>query len=181
MRRLGHAATGVAFTLAACSHIAPQTVSDPAGALVGTWRLTEFWDRASSTAPLVYRFGQIPCGYIVYTPTGHMSAQIARTPIPPNLPSDSVPGDGRPLDAHEATEMLRRHVSYFGTYRVDMTRSVVTHRVEGDIHRRFAGRDEERPFRLHGDSLILGNDSTWRRVFVREKGTALPNPACAYH
>ena len=168
-----------ALFFAACSHTAPGAVSEPAQQVVGTWRLTEFWDRASSTAPIVYRFGRIPCGYIVYTPTGHMSAQIATTPIARNLPSDST-REGSPVDAREASEMLRRHVSYFGTYRVDMRRGVIIHRVEADMNRRYAGRDEERPFRLRDDSLVLGNDSTWRRVLVRERGTASPNPACAY-
>lgn len=128
VRRLDYVrVTGLAL-LAGCLSPTPSTSIEATEGVVGTWRLVEFWDRASSTAPRVYRFGQTPCGYIIYTTTGHMSAQIASTPLARNLPADSSQ-DGVPIDGREAAEMLRRHVSYFGTYRVDSTRTVVIHRV----------------------------------------------------
>lgn len=177
MHQYSYALISVAVLLGACSHAAPKMAAQASDGIAGTWRLVEFWDRTPSTAPFVYRFGRTPCGYIVYTPTGHMSAQIAATPIARNLPADSI-RDGFPIEAREALDMLRRHVSYFGTYRVDSARSVVIHRVEGDVKRLYTGRNEERPFRLRGDSLVIGNDSTFRRVFVRERGPAALNPGC---
>ena len=49
-------------------------------ALIGTWRLVEFWDRETPSSPLVYRYGQKPTGYFTYDPTGHVSIQIMRGP-----------------------------------------------------------------------------------------------------
>ena len=177
-RRMRIVCLTVLLSLMGCAHAVSHVESQPAAGIVGTWRLVEYWDRSSASAPVFYRFGNPPCGYIIYPATGHMSAQLVTTPVAPNLPRDSSQ-DGFPREGSEALAMLRRHISYFGTYRVDSSRHVVVHQVEGDVLRRYAGRNEERLFQLHGDSLVIGNDSTSRRVFVREKGFAEVNPACA--
>lgn len=68
------------------------------------------------------------------------------------------------------------YVAYFGRDRVDTARGVVVHQVEGDLADVFIGRDEERPFRLDGDRLLItpswtvdGVRWTGRRVFERVK------------
>lgn len=75
--------------------------------------------------------------------------------------------------------MLQRYVSYFGTYAVDVARGVIVHHVQADNLRAYTGQAEERPFRLRGDTLVLGDGSTWGRTLVREPaGPARPNSAC---
>lgn len=68
------------------------------------------------------------------------------------------------------------YAAYFGTYTVDAKRSVVVHHVEGDLYDVFIGTDQERPFEISGDRLILrpkwtegGKQWTGLRVFERVK------------
>ena len=145
--------------------------------LLGTWRLLEYWDRDSIGAPKRDVYGTQPCGYLIYTPTGHVSVQIASGPVPGRLPADST-RDGLPSQPSEAFTMLQHHVSYFGTFTVDSSLGVVVHHVEADAVRRITDTHNPRPFHLEGDSLTLGNRTTWSRTLVREKPGDPPNPAC---
>jgi hypothetical protein len=164
--------------LSACTRATHSPPAEPEPGIVGTWRLVEFWDRPAADAPPAFPFGERPCGYIIYTPTGHVSVHLARTPLAGNLPRDSVRG-GLPSDPATAVDMLAGAAAYFGTYTVRPERGVVVHQVEGDVLRRYVGREEERPFRLRGDSLVLGDDRTWRRALVRARPGDPPNLACA--
>ena len=137
------------------------------GPLVGTWRLVEFWDRDSLAAPFVYRYGERPTGYFTYDATGHVSIQIMRGPDP--FRADSARGESWFLKA--SPDELRRAVqdyrAYFGTYTVDAAHGIVTHHVEGDSRGLYTGSRQERRYRLVGDSLIIGNETTNRRVLLR--------------
>lgn len=118
----------------------PPTASN----LVGTWRLLELsdWD---SSGRLTQAYGARPRGYLIYTATGQVSVHLAS-------------GDSASAPYH----------GYFGTYTVDAQRGVVTHRIEGGtLGRDSGGGDPDRPFRISGDTLTLGEGRTWRRVFVR--------------
>ena len=141
--------------------------SHQSGTLVGTWRLVEFWDRDSLTAPFVYRYGQRPTGYFTYDGTGHVSIQIMRGPDPFRV--DSTRGEAWFL--HATPDELRRaaqdYRAYFGTYTVDSARRTVLHQVEGDSRGLYTGSIQKRRYRLVGDSLIIGNDTTGRRVLLR--------------
>ena len=136
------------------------------GALVGTWRLVEFWDRASATAPFVYRYGQRPTGYFIYDATGHVSIQIMRGPD--SFRVDSTRGEQWFMSA--TADELRRasedYRAYFGTYTVDSP-GVLIHHVEGDSRGLYTGSRQRRQYRLAGDTLFIGNDTTERRVLVR--------------
>ena len=142
----------------------------PAGAaseLVGTWRLVEFWDRDSAAAHKRYLYGEQPTGYFIYDPTGHVSIQIQRGPAPPVISKER----GEDWFREALPEQLRATVdafrAYFGTYSVDRQRGVVIHQVEGDSRALYTGTSQPRRFRLAGDSLIIGNDTTARRVLIR--------------
>ena len=133
----------------------------PASALVGSWRLTLFedWDSAGNRST---PFGEHPRGYVQYTSSGRMTPQVARTPGPPAFANGAEQGTvGEKAAAFDA------YIAYFGTYTVDATRHTVIHRVEADINPSFTGSADPRPYRVAGDSLILGDDRTWRRVFLR--------------
>jgi hypothetical protein len=180
MRRLSRGCVTVFFgAVAACpSTLRPQAPAESGAGIIGTWRLVEYWNRQTPQAPLTHRYGEHPCGYIIYTASGHVAVQIARGPVLGNLPPDSA-RDRRPTNPLEAAEMLQRYVSYFGTYEIDTARGVVVHHVEADNLRAYTRQDEERPFRLRGDTLVLGDGSTWGRALVREPaGPARRNPAC---
>ena len=155
-----------------------STTPTAAAGLLGTWRAVEYWDRDSVNAPKRYPFGDRPCAYVIYTATGHVSVQLAYGPVPPRLPADSVRNQ-EPIDPAEALAMLRRHVSYFGTYEIDSTGKRVIHHIEADAGRVITDTHNARPFELRGDTLILGNQRTWQRTLVRETASSGPNLACA--
>ncbi|MGH7470860.1 MAG: lipocalin-like domain-containing protein [Longimicrobiales bacterium] len=110
-------------------------------ALVGTWRIVEFVDWDSAGRPS-YLLGAKPTGYLMYTPTGHVSVHLADTSA------------NHPI-----------YTSYVGKYTVQG--NVVTHHIELDSTLPGSSGSGPRPFRLHDDTLVLGDGRTWRRTFVR--------------
>ena len=71
------------------------------------------------------------------------------------------------LGAFYADDNSRWHVAYFGTYSVDSAAQLVTQRIEGELLSRLGSVEVATPYRLHGDSLILGTDSLEQWIFVR--------------
>ena len=118
--------------------------------LVGTWRFVEITDFDSTGAPIQY-YGDKPCGFIIYTATGQVSVHIARCPTP-DL---------------SAPELAATYNGYFGTYTVNDARGLVTHHVQGGSAPDYIGTPQQRPFKISGDTLILGDGQSWKRVLVR--------------
>jgi hypothetical protein len=138
--------------------------------LVGSWRLVSYEDKPAQ-GPSVFPYGAEPRGFLVYDATGHMAVQIMKQPHP-----KVASGDGHRVTPQEKEALLDAYVAYFGTYRVDGAKGIVIHRAEGDLYDLFIGRDEERPFELSGDRLVLkprwsqdGQEWTGIRVFERIK------------
>jgi hypothetical protein len=118
--------------------------------LVGTWRFVEISDVDSTGATIQY-YGDKPCGYIIYTATGQVSVHIAKCPVAGSDPS----------------ELAATYNGYFGTYSVNEARGLVTHQVEGGNAPDYIGTPQQRPFKVSGDTLTLGDGRTWKRVLVR--------------
>jgi hypothetical protein len=135
--------------------------------LIGTWRLVEFWDRDSATAPKRYTYGEKPTGYFTYDATGHVSIQIQKGPQPNIIAANRGESWFKKASQEELRAAVESYRAYFGTYTVDLARGIVVHRVEGDSRQLYTGTDQNRTFRLAGDSLIIGNSTTDRRVLLR--------------
>lgn len=135
--------------------------------LVGTWRLIEFWDRDSAAAPKRYTYGEQPTGYFIYDRTGHVSIQIQQGPRSPVITPQRGEDWFRTASLEELRAAVEAFRAYFGTYSVDRQRGIVVHEVEGDSRALYTGTSQRRRFRLVGDSLIIGNDTTARRVLLR--------------
>jgi hypothetical protein len=118
--------------------------------LVGTWRFIEITDFDSTGAPVQY-FGDKPCGFMIYTASGLVSVHVARCPT-----ADLAP-----------TELAETYNGYFGTYTVNEARGMVTHQVEGGSAPDYIGTPQQRPFKVTGDTLVLGDGRSWKRVLVR--------------
>ena len=136
--------------------------------VVGTWRLVSYEDKLPGSAS-VYPFGQDPKGLLIYDADGNMSIQIMKVPHP-----KVASGDDSKVTPEEKQALYDAYVAYFGTYRVDAEKGVVVHHVEADLADVYIGNDEERPFDLHGDTLILaphwkvdGREWLGIRVFKR--------------
>ena len=161
------------FCLSAIVHSQNKTRAGSASTnlrrqLVGTWRLVTFEDRKDKNDPnseWIYPHGKNPKGYIIYDETGHVTIQIMRTPPPSKFASGK---DDRPTP-EEAQAAYDGYVAYFGTYSVDEARHIVIHHVEGSLRPSYIGTDQERPFELSGDRLIIGDQKTWRRDLERVK------------
>jgi hypothetical protein len=155
-------AMSIAF-IASVSVAQSQTPTDPARAIIGTWRVVEYsdWD---STGHLEQRYGAHPIGYFSYDVTGHVILFIQRTPPPKPFKAGS---DSATVD--ELRDLFNSGLGYFGRYTVDAKRSIVIHHVEGGTLPDYIGTDQERPFVMKGDSLIIGEPGSWRRALVRVK------------
>jgi hypothetical protein len=143
---------------------------NPAAAIVGTWRVITYEDRTEGQ-PVKHQFGEKPRGLLIYDATGHMSIQLMKMPHP-----KSASGEEEKVTPAEKAALYDAYAAYFGTYTVDAKRSVVTHHVEGDLYDVFIGTEQERPFEISGDRLILrpkwtvdGAQWTGLRVFERVK------------
>jgi hypothetical protein len=158
---------GVISCRSASTAATSTPVAGDASALIGTWRLVEFWDRDSASAPKFYRYGEKPTGYFVYDPTGHVSIQIETGPTPPLIRQERGENWFESASAEELRTTVRSFRAYFGTYTVDRQHGLVIHQVEGDSRAFYTGTPQPRRFRLVGDSLIIGNETTARRVLLR--------------
>ena len=134
--------------------------------LVGTWRLVCDED-IDSLGHSAYPYGNPPLGFFVYDKSGNVFIQISTNPPLSRLAEDSVGTILPGASSVQLRETLEKYVAYFGTYSVDTLKHLITHHVISDIRRNYTGTDQVRPFSFSVDSLIIGDNKTWRRVLVR--------------
>jgi hypothetical protein len=129
--------------------------------VIGTWKLMSAEDKDPTTGKWVpYTFGNPPSGYFVYDATGHASIQIMTTPPVKIATPDS------PTPA-EALEIFNGYIAYYGTYTVDDVN--ITVQVEGAWDPSQVGTNQARPYELKGDTLIIGDQTTYIRTLTRVK------------
>jgi hypothetical protein len=115
--------------------------------VLGAWKLVSF-DVDEGKGAEKPRFGADPIGYLMYTPSGRMSAVLAGIHRPALVPP--------PKDA-ETEANCRRAVAdflaYAGTY--DIKGDRVFHHVEVSVFTNLIGTTLERQFTLDGDTLTI--------------------------
>lgn len=131
--------------------------------LVGTWRLIEFTDFDSATLAWTYPYGKNPKGYFTYTKNHIVNLNIC-SETPSKISRDSA----RNYNVNLANWLEYNSLGYFGTYSVDFDKSILVHHVMGGSMTWYIDTDQVRPFILRGDTLIIGDNKTWRRVLVKE-------------
>ena len=130
--------------------------------LVGTWKLVEFADLDSATSTWTYAYGKNPKGYFTYTKSGIVNLNISsETPL--KISKDSA----KNYNINLLNWVDNNSVGYFGTYSVDKFKSIVTHHVKGGSLPWYIDTDQPREFILKGDTLIIGDSKTWKRVLVK--------------
>ena len=140
----------------------PAIAATQMNKLVGTWRLVEFADRDTITAPWTYQFGKHPKGYFTYTKTGIVNLNIsAETPL--KISRDSA----KNYNINLLNWADHNSEGYFGTYTIDFNTSIVTHHVKGGSLPWYTDSDQPRPFIFKSDTLIIGDNLLWKRVLVR--------------
>jgi Lipocalin-like domain len=131
--------------------------------LVGTWRAADFINPNAADSAGRHPLGYPPHGYLVYDVTGHVFFQVTNGLA--SLPE--LRGRWQQADSATLRTLLADAAAYFGTYRVDYNAGSVVHRIEGEIPPNLGNTEVATPFRLHGDSLQLGRDSSIHWVFLR--------------
>ena len=128
---------------------------------VGTWRLISAEDKDPNTGKWVpYTFGNPPSGYFIYDATGHASVQIMTTPPQTIATPDSPTPD-------EALAIFNAYIAYYGSYTVDSAN--ITVQVEGALDPSQVGTAQARPYEVSGDTLIIGDQVTYKRTLKRVK------------
>ena len=140
----------------------PKTATTQPTKLIGTWRLIEFANLDSTTSKWTYPYGINPKGYFTYTRSGIVNLNISNE-NPLKFSEDSAKNYNINL-LYWADQFS---LGYFGTYTIDFTKSIVTHHVKGGSLPWYIDTDQPRPFILKGDTLIIGDSKTWKRVLVR--------------
>jgi hypothetical protein len=139
-----------------------ETKITTANPLAGTWRLVEFADLDTLTGKWINRYGKNPRGYFTYTKTNILNLNIS-TDTPLKISEDS----SKKVNVNLFDNIQNVSFGYFGTYSLDLENSIVTHHVKGGGVPWYIDTDQPRPFILKGDTLIITNHKTTRRVLVR--------------
>jgi hypothetical protein len=136
-----------------------KTTTNP---LAGTWRIVEYTDLDTLTGKWINRYGKNPRGYFTYTKTNILNLNIS-TDTPAKISEDSA----KKLNVNLFDNIQYVSFGYFGTYSLDLEKSIVTHHVKGGGIPWYVDTDQPRPFILKGDTLIITNHKTTKRVLVR--------------
>jgi hypothetical protein len=131
--------------------------------LVGTWRAVEYVNPNAPDSAGRYPFGRPPSGYLVYDATGHVFLQVIRG----LAAAPEARGRWNAADSATLHQLLSGAAAYFGTYRAYDDAGTVIHRIEGEFPPNLGRTEMATPFRVVGDSLQLGRDSSAHWVFVR--------------
>jgi hypothetical protein len=139
----------------------PMKLSSLQQSVAGIWKLVSAEDRDSPTDPWVpYTFGNPPSGYFIYDASGYASVQIMTTP-----PVSVTEPENQSPSAAEALDIWNGYIAYYGTWTVDAEN--ITVQVEGAWDPRQVGSAQARPYQLEGDTLIIGNQTTYKRTLQR--------------
>ncbi len=134
--------------------------------LAGTWKLISAEDVDPNTGKWVpYTFGNPPSGYFIYDATGYASIQIMTTPKQ-NINTTGSPPAADPTP-DQALAIFNNYIAYYGTYTVDSEN--ITVQVEGAWDPTQVGSAQARPYQLIGDTLIIGDQVTYKRTLQRVK------------
>jgi hypothetical protein len=138
---------GIAGSLGVFAAIgAPADAGVTAASVLGAWRLETFDVVEAGKSPRP-RFGNNPVGYLMYTPSGKMSATLSGIHRPPFVSTAVTP------DVESKGQMLSDFLSYAGTYEIKGDR--VFHHVEVSVFTNIVGTTLERQFKLEGDTLTI--------------------------
>lgn len=136
--------------IAAAARLPGAAIAAPAAtatSVVGAWSLESFVIDAAAERGRP-RFGPNPVGYLIYTPSGRMSAVLMAAH---RAKLDAPNGTGS--TQQELTESLENFLSYAGRYEVRGNH--VFHHVEVSVFTNLVGTTLERQFTLEGDTLTI--------------------------
>lgn len=160
MRKLFFAALCLLFLFSASN---AQTTK-PGKGIAGTWKLVDFADFDSVTNVWVYRYGKNPKGYFTYTAGGALSINISN-----ENPLKISEEESKKKNVNLYDYITTNSFGYFGTYTLEPEKGRVIHHVTGGTIPWYTDTEQPRQIQLKGDTAIIGDNKTTRRVLVRVK------------
>lgn len=138
-----------------------QTVK-PAKGIVGTWKLVDFADFDSTSNTWIYRYGKNPKGYFIYTAGGILSINVSNENFL-NLTEE----EAKKYNVNFYEFFSTKAFAYFGTYTFEPDKGRVIHHVKGGSIPWYTDTEQPRQIQLKGDTAIIGDNISTRRVLVR--------------
>ncbi|MCI3273533.1 lipocalin-like domain-containing protein [Streptomyces cylindrosporus] len=129
-------------------------------ALLGAWRLVT-WQSVDTAGSVSYPLGEDAVGQLMYTATGHVSAQLVRARMP-RFASD----DWRRATAEERAAAWPGYFGYFGTFTLDTDADTVIHHIESSWFPNLVGTRQVRHYRFEDGRLVLDADTSWGQVRI---------------
>lgn len=130
----------------------------------GVWHLIELSDFDSSSMQWNYPYGKHPKGYFIYGNGNTFTINIS-SEAPLKMPFDSA----LHFNIGITDLMEKYYLGFFGTYTIDSVNSVIIHHVTGGSAPFYIDTDQPRPYFFKGDTLVIGDGITWKRVMVRDR------------
>jgi hypothetical protein len=128
--------------------------------LLGAWKLVS-WEEIGGDGAIDFPLGSGAVGLLIYDRSGHVSAQLARSPQT-NFESE----DWRQASSAEMTAAWPSYFGYFGTFSIDAEERTVTHHIEAAWFPNLVGSDQIRHFRIEPPGLVLDAETAWGRVRI---------------
>lgn len=132
--------------------------------LTGLWRIISFEDLDSTSGQWTHPYGSHPSGYIYYSENGVMMVNVSTDTV---LKITEAGAKNYSFILQDFN--YHNAFGYFGGYTMDAKNAKVIHHVTGGSMPWYTGTDQERIFHIRGDTLIIGDPLTERRIFVKEK------------
>lgn len=142
--------------------ISNAQTTKPAKGIAGVWRLVEFADFDSVSNTWVHRYGKNPKGYFIYTAGGILSINISN-----ENPLKVSEEAGKKYSVNLSDYINTNSFGYFGTYTLGPEKGRVIHHVKGGTIPWYTDTEQPRQIQLKGDTLMIGDNKTTRRVLVR--------------
>jgi hypothetical protein len=142
--------------------ISNAQTTKPANGIVGTWRLVEFADYDSASQTWIHRYGKHPKGYFIYTAAGYLSINVSNENF-----SKLTEEEAKKYNINFYEYFSTKAFAYFGSYTFEPEKGSVIHHVKGGSIPWYTDTEQPRQIQLKGDTAIIGDNKTTRRVLVR--------------
>jgi len=113
--------------------------------LAGCWKLV--WYEFRNSEGRVFKFyGEDPEGVVFFDGKGNFSAQIMKRDRPEINAANPSP--------EEITSAYAGYMAYFGTYKIDEEKGMITNRVKGALNPAWVGGEQVRYYSFEDDGRI---------------------------
>ena len=149
-----------------CTHflfsVSNAQTTKPSKGIIGTWKLVEFADFDSTSSTWIYRYGKNPKGYFIYTAGGILSINVSNENF-----IKLTEEEAKKYNVNFYEYFSTKAFAYFGTYTFEPDKGRVIHHVKGGSIPWYTDTEQPRQIQLKGDTAIIGDNITTRRVLVR--------------